>query len=235
MKETSILYLYRERQSPHRCYVGKKLFTQNKRRDKDHRRAKSRAPKFNNWVRKHVIDGGVPFDDVLEYFELETYHGDNVAEREHRYIDLWNAIGNGWNIEKNGAGGSKSKETIEKAKRTFQNPEIKEKHRKAVKLAVNRPDAKKKHSAALQGNQNSKGFKHSAETNRNNSERQKGVPKPNVSKALKGKPKTKEHNLKNSLANKGKKRPYMVIRNKSEKPWLGRKYSIAVKNTPCLL
>ena len=164
-RETYIIYCYRERQSPHRCYVGQKLVRQSKERDLSHRRAKSRARKFNDWVKKHVINAGVPFDSVLEYFELETYHGENVAEREHRYIDLWNAIDNGWNLEKNGAGGARTQE-------------LKDRISNALKGKPRKPhteESKRKMSEAKKGKPGVRlGKKHSEETKTKLSELNKG-------------------------------------------------------------
>lgn len=195
MKETFIIYLYRERAKPHRCYVGQKLARTNGQRDYAHRKAKSSASKFNNWVRKHIIRAGVPFDDVLEYFELETYHGENVSEREHRYIDLWNSIENGWNLEKNGAGGSPSEE-----------------HRRKIGLANSKVLTGKKHSEEHKRNRSDsmKGrTKETHEGNRRQSEKMKGGNNPNY-----GKERSKEVKLKISKTkqgtipwNKGKKRP----------------------------
>lgn len=115
-EETFIIYLYREKQRPHRCYVGEKLYRNNKQRDYAHRSGTSHAPKFNSFVKKHILKAGKIFDDVLEYFELETYHGtvEGCSGREHRCIDLWNSIKNGWNLEKNSVGGSRSEETRRK-------------------------------------------------------------------------------------------------------------------------
>ena len=116
-RESTILYVIRMIEPPYRCYIGKKLASRNKDRNDAHRRADS-GMYFHNWIQKHVYAKGLEFEDVLEYFELETYSGDNVAAREHHYIDLWGALkdgpGGGFNIQKTGAGGKWSKATREK-------------------------------------------------------------------------------------------------------------------------
>lgn len=201
MKETFIIYCYRERKGTHRCYVGEKLARTNGKRDKEHRRANSGATVFNNFVRKHVIDAGVPFDDVLEYFELETYHGDNVSEREHRYIDLWNSIENGWNLEKNGAGGSRSEETKRKVSEANKGKKRTEEHKrkmseakkgktpwnKGKKIGPQSEESKRKKSNALKGR----------------TPWNKGKPNPKASKALKGRKQPEELNIRRSKTLKG--------------------------------
>lgn len=142
-----------------------------------------------------MIDAGRKFDDVLDYFELETYHGENVDEREHTYIDLWNSIENGWNLAKTGAYGSHLEETKRKISKTLE--------------GIQKTDSAKRNMSLAQ-----KGKKLTEEHKRKIGESQKGKPKPSVSKALKGKkpwnkgkklgPLSEETKRKISAAKKGK-------------------------------
>ena len=98
-KETHIIYGYREREGKHRWYVGLKLFEENRARDQGHRRAKDKG-KFHNFIRK-AYRTGKTFDQVLEYFEIESFFGtaQQAELREKHYTLLYNALApHGFNL-----------------------------------------------------------------------------------------------------------------------------------------
>lgn len=117
-RETYIIYCYREIDSPNRCKVGIKLYRQNKQRQLAHRGGYSGCLKFDRFVKARFKEGK-RFDDIFEYFELETFIGNrqDAESREDHYTKLWNAIDNGFCLQSGCYNGSASQETKEKQSR----------------------------------------------------------------------------------------------------------------------
>ena len=95
-----LIYAYIELGAKRRCYISQTLKSRAEQRDKEHRKGKSGAEKFNAFVKNEVVYGDKKFDDILAYQVLETFRGTakECAEKENKYIQEWNAIENGWNL-----------------------------------------------------------------------------------------------------------------------------------------
>ena len=95
-----LIYAYIELGAKRRCYIGQTLKSRAEQRDKEHRKGKSGAEKFNAFVKNEVVYGDKKFDDILAYQVLETFRGTakECAKKENKYIQEWNAIENGWNL-----------------------------------------------------------------------------------------------------------------------------------------
>ena len=147
-KETHIIYGYREINRPHRWYVGRKLYRRKDIRDEDHRKGSSGSRKFNEFVH-HKVKQGKTFDDLFEYFELETFFGyERQADiREGVYIDLYNAVWpNGFCLSGGATGDSietfclrrdKNKKGATKSLTKYIYPTIKERKKTKMSKGIN--------------------------------------------------------------------------------------------------
>lgn len=92
-QQEHLIYGYRERAGKRRWYVGCTLVRRREKRKDAHRKAKVERSKFHRFIRK-AYRHGKTFDEVLEYFELETLIGtaQQAEIKEVVYTDLYNAL-----------------------------------------------------------------------------------------------------------------------------------------------
>ena len=153
-----IIYGYREISKPNRWKIGVAEYSSGRRnpakkRQRAHANAKSGCPKFDDHLRSCFRQGSC-FEEVFEYFELETFFGDRegAEEREVHYTNLYNAIwpsgfcmvaGPTPNVEQ-WKERVKSADALEKHAESMASPEVKEKLSKSGKEAWNKPEIRKK-------------------------------------------------------------------------------------------
>ena len=155
MGEHYIIYGYQCLLDKERWYIGQTLKRESKRRHKRHKKAKSNAKKFNAYLAKRYREKYVYSQVFKRYILCEFIAEDiNTVERiEHSFIDKYDSINKGFNIEKTGCGGAHSEETrrkISESKKGENNP-------------AKRPEVRKKMSESQKGNTNASG-KRSEET-----------------------------------------------------------------------
>lgn len=142
--------------------MGAKKYRNNKKRDKEHRKASGLCPKFHAFIQK-VYREGKTFDDVLEYFELESVFGylEDVERAELSHTDLRNALSPNGFVLSAGNLRSRSKNVIRKQANKIRGRR-KETHecqrRKSEKLKGDNnesPEARRKQSERMTGNKQS--------------------------------------------------------------------------------
>ncbi len=128
-RQAHLIYGYRERAGKNRWYIGCTMVRNKKNRRRAHRWAKEEGSKFHRFIRKSYRDGK-SFDDVLEYFELETFFGTdrNASLREDKYTEIYDALApNGFVLSAGRYAGKKSEEFRKRcsdtAKRTWACPD----------------------------------------------------------------------------------------------------------------
>ena len=84
IKETHIIYGYREIGGRQRWYIGKTRARRWRHHHNDHKRADART-KFHNFLRKGYREGK-SFDQLVERFELETFFGTNEGAGERSFL-----------------------------------------------------------------------------------------------------------------------------------------------------